>query len=211
MKDVNQKPFYKRWWFVLIVVLFIFAGIGGILDSAGVQTDKEKEIETTKMEEEKAKKEENERKKNRTTVEVIDEDYDKVDDVSLKDGLLTLETNPGTVWSENSLFHAVYDLFEVMHEAFEDNSIDEIEAEIQIMMVDSKGNESDESVITYVYTRDSFKELNYDKFSEMAFGQQWRILNEADGYFIHPGIYKNLKDKYTDNLSHDKSKVRSYE
>ena len=185
-------------------------------DDEAVEVDKKEEEEPKKekpKEEDKKKedKEKKEEKDDRTIDQKLQEDDDKVDEATLEDGLLTLKRDPGTVWSENSLFHSVYDLFESTNEAFKDDAVKEVDVIIETTMVDQKGNESKDPVIKYQYTKESFDELNYDNFTDMAFGQQWRILNEADGYFIHPGIYKELKEKYTDNLSHGKSKVRSYE
>jgi len=118
----------------------------------------------------------------------------------MDNGELILTYEPGMGWSENSLFYTVYDSFEVTNQAFKDDSVDSVLNLIQGVMVDQKGNEELKDMITYRYTRSDFEELNYSKFKEMAFGQQWRILNEAEGYFIHPGIRVNLKEKYTDNL-----------
>lgn len=125
--------------------------------------------------------------------------------------ILTLEREPGTLWDENSLFHTVYDLFEVIPTAFKDDSVNEVQVLIQTPMVDAKRNEAVETAIEYIYTKESFGELNYDKFAEMAYGQQWRILNESDMYIIHPGIYKNLKEKFTENLTNGMSKFPTIE
>ena len=182
--------------------LLFIVGVVSSSDSENKEEAKkdDKAIETSK--EEKPKKEDD----NRTTVERLQDD-DGVDKVSLNDGILTIEKQPGGLWDENSLFHSVYDLFEVMNDAFKDESIDEVEVKIQTKMTDAKGNESLDAVIEYLYTRESFEELNYDNFTNMAFSEQWRILNESDLYTIHPGIYKNLKDKYTDNLPNGAAKL----
>ncbi len=170
--------------------------------SADQKDDSSKKDKPTEKDESKKEK----KKDERNIAEKLQEDDDNVDEASIEDGVLTLKTEGKTTFSENTLFHSVYDLFEAMHEGFNDKDINKVEVALTTTMVDAKGNESDDDVITFEYSRESFEELNYDKFSEMAYGQQWRILNESDSYSIHPGIYKNLKDEYTNNLSHGMAK-----
>lgn len=212
----EKKSVYKKWWFWVLAVIIIGSWFVGNDDDEDVakESDKAEEVvteqeetEDEEQEESKVKDEKVEEESNddRTIVEIIEEDYD-IDKATIKEGLLTIEKDPGTIWDENSLFYTVYDLFEIMHEAFKDDSIDEVEAKVLTTMIDNKGNESVDAVIEYIYTRETFEELNYDNFSNMAYGEQWRILNESDLYMIHPGIYNNLKDKYKDNLIHGTSK-----
>src|SRR5699024_10982265 len=139
----------------------------------------------------KVREREGRRRKEKSSEEKIKK-YDVVEEAEMDNGELILTYEPGMGWSENSLFYTVYDSFEVTNQAFKDDSVDSVLNLIQGVMVDQKGNEELKDMITYRYTRSDFEELNYSKFKEMAFGQQWRILNEADGYFIHPGIRVNL-------------------
>src|SRR5690625_726286 len=162
------------------------------------KAEKEK-AEKEKSEKEKAEKEKT-KKENEKSIDEKIKKYDVVEEAEMDNGELILTYEPGMGWSENSLFYTVYDSFEVTNQAFKDDSVDSVLNLIQGVMVDQKGNEELKDMITYRYTRSDFEELNYSKFKEMAFGQQWRILNEAEGYFIHPGIRVNLKEKYTDNL-----------
>src|SRR5699024_322783 len=216
--EKEKKPFYKRWW-VIAIAAFLFIGfINGLMnpydeeehkaeaeqqeaEEKAEAEKKAKEEKEAKEKEEEEKKKEEERLKNRDTDEAIEEDKDDVVNAELSDGELTLTDEPGTMWSENSLFYVVYDAFEITHDAFEHDDVDSVVNIIKVEMTDQKGNEELKDVINYRYTRSDFEELNYENFKEMAFGQQWRILNEADGYFIHPGIRVNLKDEYTNNLN----------
>lgn len=223
-KQKSKKPVYKRWWFWLgAFILFGFI-VGQTsdneeqIDEAEVQEKqveqeeqkkKEKQEEKKKAEKEakekeeaeKKEKEEKDRKANRSTAEALQEDSDNVDEARMEDGKLTLKYNPGTVWSENSFMAVVYDMFEDAGTAFDDEEIDSVAVEIETTMTDEKGNESVDPVIKYNYSREAFEELNYENFTNMAYSEEWRILREADYYYIHPGIYKNLKDKYKDNLN----------
>src|SRR5699024_2233266 len=211
----EKKPFYKKWWVIAIAVFMVIGFINGNINKdereakrveaeqqeAKEKAEAEKKAEEEKKQAEEEKKKEEERLKNRDTDEAIEEDNDDVVKAELSDGELTLTYEPSTMWSENSLFHVVYDAFEITHDAFEHDDVDSVVNIIKVEMTDQKGNEELKDVINYRYTRSDFEELNYENFKEMAFGQQWRILNEADGYFIHPGIRVNLKDEYTNNLN----------
>lgn len=162
------------------------------------EEDKKKE-EKAKQEQEEAKKKTAEKKANRTTEEVLIEEG-IADEIDLYEGEITISHEPETQWSENSLMRVVYDMFDNLPIAFKDNEIDSVVNMIDVNMVDNKGNEGVKSVITYRYTREDYEALNYDNFKEMALGEEWRILNESDAYFINAGIRNKLKDKYTDNL-----------
>ncbi|GGN64595.1 hypothetical protein [Oceanobacillus indicireducens] len=224
-KQKSKKPVYKRWWFWLgAFILFGFI-VGQTSDNEEQpdqaeaqekqeeqenQKEQEKEEQKKVEEEEKEKKkeeekkkenEEKERKANRTTAEALEEDSKNVDEASMDGGKLTLKHNPGTVWNESSFMATVYDMFEDAKTAFDDEEIDSVAIEIETTMTDEKGNESVDPVIKYNYSREAFEELNYENFTNMAYAEEWRILREADYYYIHPGIYKNLKDKYKDNLN----------
>lgn len=129
--------------------------------------------------------------------DVIDAEFDSSSQFGNE---LTISYEPETLWSENSFFREVYKSFEDVKTAFGDKKVDAVTVLIYTEMTDTKGNSSDNAVFTYRYLRDGFEELNYDKFMELSMIEEWRILNESDAYFIHPGIYKNLKSKYTDNL-----------
>ena len=137
MSEKTKKPFYKKWWFILIAVLFIFAGIGGILDSAGVQTEKEKETIAKKEEKEKSKKEEEQRLANRTIAEVLEEDEKDVDKAKLEDGVLRIERDVTTFWDETSILKQdVLRMFEILPKAFEDENVDRVRVVLNTEMVD---------------------------------------------------------------------------
>lgn len=208
MEKKQKKPIYKRWWFILLVLLLVFAGIGGILDTAGVQTEREKEFEVKKEEKEKEKTIEEERKKNRTIDEVMMEDENGVDKAILEDGTLTLENDVTTFWDETSILKTdVLTMFELMPKVFEDDGVDRARIVLNVEITDNKGNSEIEPVIYFEYTREHFGELEYNNFLNMATSQTWRIFNESTSYEIHPGIYNNVKDDYKNNLNTGLSKI----
>lgn len=216
----SNKKWYQKWWVWLIIVLVVVA-IGQMDDEDEAATDEEEQelnetnnnddIENETDDETENKEDENNEDSHDQaepasteeplTLEQKLEENNSVDRVTFEDGTLTLETEATSLWSENSLLFTVYDLFEVTKEAFDDSSVDEVKVFISTKMVDEKGHESVDTVIEYHFTRESFEELNYDNFSNMAYGQPYRILNVSDYYSIHPGIYKNFKNEYKENLS----------
>lgn len=214
-KERVKKPFYKKWWFWAILVVVILGPIFSSMEEDEKEAKDEKEkvqqednketkndIKDTENEEDKSQDgEESEPKADLTIDKALVEDNDYISEAKLTDGKLTLIAEGKTTFSENTLFHSVYDLFEAMHDGFQDESVSEVYIELMTTMIDSKGNESIEPVIKYNYDREAFEELNYENFTNMAYSEEWRILREANYYYIHPGIYKNLKDKYKENLS----------
>ncbi len=212
---VNKKYAAKTKWIVAGVfsVWFIIMSIVSQpteeekAEEAAKQEQFEKEKEQKKANEKAAsekkkeeEKKEKERKANRSIDEIIEEDSNHVDEAMLEEGELTLRFEPGTLWDENSLMRVAHDMFQEVKKAFDDDTVDSVLVMIETTMTDEKGNESLDPVITYRYTRHDFEELNYDNFLKMSVAEEWRVLNEADSYYIHPGIRKNLKDKYLQNL-----------
>lgn len=175
-------------------------------DSKDKKENNDKNENNTEENKEKDDKEKKEKKKTkdkkpkRTTAEAIQEDSNNVDKATFEDGEMTLQFEPGTLWDENSFMGVVHDMFKDVKVAFDDQEVKSVLVMIDTVMIDEKGNEEVKPVVTYRYTREGFEELNYDNFIDMALIEEWRILNEADSYFIHPGIRKNLKDKYIQNL-----------
>lgn len=215
----NKKPFYKRWWFILIAVVFIMGAIGNIFESDEKKQEREQEKiaaeqenekkEKEKEEKKKKEKEEKERKANRTIDEKLQEGNKDVDKASLEDGILVLEKEVTTFWDETSILKQdVLTMFELFPEAFEDESVNSVNVVLLTEMVDEKGNGEIETIIEFEYSKDTFDELNYEKFLYMATSETWRILNESDAYWIHPGIYKNVKDEYRNNLKHSMTKIK---
>lgn len=182
-------------------------------DKTENQDDKESNKEKKKeKEEEQDKKPKKEKKKKENKVDIakkIQDDSLHVDKATLKDGVLTLEKEPSSSWSENTLVkNNVYSLFESVNDGFKDKDVNKVEVKVHAVMIDEKGNEKEEPVIEYEYDRDTFEELNYDNFIKLAVSESWRILNESDEYLVHPGIYKDVKQDYKQNLKHNGMKIR---
>lgn len=162
---------------------------------------KQKAAEEKKIVEEKAIKKEKAKKKLPIDKKIVKEN-DHVDEAAIDDkGILTLSYNATAAWSENSIVTTyTYWMFEAMNEGFKDPSVNEVEASIKTTVTDNKGNSSIKEVASFLYARDTFEELNYEGFLNLASGQEWRIYNESDVYQLYPVIFNNIKDDYRNNL-----------
>lgn len=206
MSEKEKKPFYKKWWFILIVAVFIIGGIGSALsdDDDEVKEDEETEDVAAEQDEDEEGAEVSD---DRTIDEVLSDEND-VDRTSFESGTLRLERDVTSFWDETSILKQdVLRMFELLPKAFEDDEVERVRVVLNTEMVDQKGNAEMESVIYYEYTREHFEELDYDNFLWMATSETWRILNESTSYEIHPGIYKNVKDDYKNNLRYGLSKI----
>src|SRR5690625_248975 len=209
-KKQDKQPVYKKWWFWVLAIIIVGSWIvNGNNDSAKNNEDEAKEtVAEQENDKEKAKKEEEERLANRTIDEILEEDENDVDKAELEDGVLRLERDVTTFWDETSILKQdVLRMFELLPKAFEDDEVERVRVVLNTEMVDQKGNAEMESVIYYEYSREHFEELDYDNFLWMATSETWRILNESTSYEIHPGIYKNVKDDYKNNLRYGLSKI----
>src|SRR5699024_5356811 len=162
-----------------------------------------KEKEKKKKEKEEAKeKKKKEKKDNRPVEEAVVEDFGDVTDADLVDGELTIDFEPGTMWNEDSMIKKAANYLEVVKAVFDfDDDIDSTLIQMNVEMVDEKGNEDMRSVINYRYPREDFNELNYDKFTTLALGEPYRVLQQAESYYIHPGIFTELSDEYKHELT----------
>ena len=194
--EKEKKPVHKRWWFWVIGIVIIISWFTNSTDNKG---DTEQEVSSEQKEEQVEDIEVTEEKEE--PEEQTEESNNRFEYTELYEGEQTIEINPGTVWSENSFFNVVYDsLDEIKRTLDENEEVNSVLVMINTELIDNKGNEEERAVITFRYSRETFNELNYENFKKISLGEEWRILNESDGYFIHQAIRSKLKSKYTDNL-----------
>lgn len=193
---------------------FILILIGGsILPPIEEQAEDPKEIKEESSDNEKKvneeKSEAKEIEKHLSIDKKLIKNNNHVDEATIDDkGFLTISYKATAAWSENSIVTTyTYWMFEALNEGFKDPSVNEVEASIKTKVTDNKGNSSVKEVASFLYTRETFEELNYDGFLYLASGQEWRIYNEADVYFIYPVIYNNIKEDFKKNLVSGTSKV----
>lgn len=202
-----KKPFYKRAWFWIIILVIAVFAVNQDEEpveetaSANVEEANQNEKNEQKAEEEKTDKPE-ESKKEETVVDKIKKSSN-ADNVTLENGVLTIEDEVTTFWNETSILkNNVYNMFSEFDKGFADESVNKINVVLSTVMIDQKGNESLDEIIKFEYSREDFEELNFKNFLNMASSQTWRILNESNSYWIHPGIFKNVDDEYKQNLTY---------
>ncbi|WP_339184148.1 hypothetical protein [Oceanobacillus sp. FSL W7-1293] len=124
------------------------------------------------------------------------------------EGILTILLDASSSFSPKSVASTyVYWSFEAINKSFQSDEVSEVSIVIQAPLIDNQGNEEVNEVITYAYTRNDFNDLDYDNFLRLASGQEWRILNEAYAYFVHPAVFNEVDFDYQNNLSNRNSKV----
>ncbi len=203
-----------------LILLVILSGCVTYKDGEPVKDEAyEKRQEEKALKEEKEKSEENinteakseqDIKASRPIDEFIKEENDNVTDADLYDeGMLIVKLDADGSFSENTLVkNQAFDILNIMKDAFSNDEVQTVDTVVRVTMTDNKGNESLSDAVNIVYTRESFEELNYDNFVDLARAEEWRIYNESDEYLIHPGIYNALKDRFKDNLIYGGSKYQ---
>src|SRR5699024_10284317 len=121
-------------------------------DGKKEKSNKEKSNKEKQKNDKKEKKEEKPKKEKKNIADKIQEDSLHVDKATLKDGVLTLEKEPSSSWSENTLVkNNVYSLFESVNDGFKDKDVNKVKVKVHALMIDEKGNEKEEPVIEYEY------------------------------------------------------------
>lgn len=111
MSEKTKKPFYKKWWFILIAVVFVMGGIGSIFESDEKKQEREEErIAAEKEREEKSKAKEKEKEKKKERKKQKEEEFEqavkdweesvkeKTLDYYREYGIVNIEENPGSDW-----------------------------------------------------------------------------------------------------------------
>ena len=102
MSDVKKKPFYKKWWFIGIVVIVLIGAIANMGDdgvpASNEQTNDAEQAELEKAEKEKAEKEKAEQEAAKLLTPEIEQ---QIKDIAKSDEwkIHTLEEDDGiTLW-----------------------------------------------------------------------------------------------------------------
>lgn len=198
--------------FIVAGVCFLLFIVGVVSSSESDKADSKADddkVEVTAADNKDEEKRDNKKDDNRNIAEKLEDDDRNVDKATLDDDTLNIESEVTSMWDETSILKTnVYNMFESLDTGFKDKDVNKVEVTLTTEMIDEKGNGEVKPVVEYEYSRESFEELNYDKFLEMSVSQTWRILNESDAYLIHPGIYKNVKDDFKKELKHNGMKIK---
>lgn len=220
------KPFYKRWWFIVIAALFVIGLIGGILESDESKQERATEEQAAsqkRIDDREAKKEAREKEAEKAMKEV-EEAEKAIEQLPIDERLIKKDnyvdraefTEPGFL----EVFHItqtslkdviareeVYELFKDFKEAFSDPEVTGVKATILNEGKNAEGENVSETMIIVVYYKETFDDLDFDSFIKSAKDKEWLIYNASDEYYLYPSIFRNVDEDFMDKLTSGVSKV----
>ncbi|MDH6674251.1 hypothetical protein M2277_004943 [Paenibacillus sp. LBL] len=206
---MKKKPFYTRWWFIFIVVLFII----GVLsdpdkdkaepkakdvvasektDTADKKAEDKKEADPKKEEpkkEEPKKEVVKEKPKTPKTVasELAADKFEKVVSVNYnsENGRVYIKALGKDNFTTNMILDGMrMDMISILKELKTFKEVSNVEFNILMPLVDAYGNESDDTVVSVEVSRETLDKINFDNFRldslEMV----------ADHWWVHPAMTK---------------------
>lgn len=158
------------------------------------ETPKEKEVEAQKV--------------TISNVDLASGDFKKLVKKKFKDVKEVVQTDGSVVvtfkddityWDENDFVKRSANTgVALMEYIFKNPDVKSVNIVTPTTMTDSKGNESLDNVIKVTWDRELSDSVNYKNFKDMVLVEYPRYYNEAVTYYIHPGIYKNIKSDMKD-------------
>lgn len=106
---------------------------------------------------------------------------------------LTIIHKPSSEWSDTSLAKSfarqgAYDLDKIHKNPY----IDKVLIIRQVEMIDKKGNQSVENALAAEFSKNNYKDINFDNWIDQIIANAGVFYNVADGYVIAPGIYAKI-------------------
>lgn len=165
------------------------------------------EKKDTKEEKKEPKKEKKKKitfenaKDSKSLTDLLIEVNDLVEKVELEDNIAIITYSEYTTWSETSAYKDfAKDSSYIMNKLQDNDNIDGIGFVQMMEMMDEKGNESvKETIVTY-YEKDNYDEINFGNFTGNLYLDASNFYKISDGYWIHPGIFMNVKDDALNGL-----------
>lgn len=192
-QDKPKKPFYKKWWFWVLVFLFfvVMANANTSKKAPATQSDPEpKEVQETKAPE--------------TTEEKI---TTLIDELNLKYSDLEVSSSSGkvvislhyddTVWDETDFCRScVSDYINLCQKAYELDGVEKVDYSAYVDLMDAKGNEAPEKGFQMCMAKSSFKSYTW-KNLEYVPGTFDQIESDCEILFVYPGIKNKVNfDKF---------------
>ena len=183
----QKKPFYKKWWFGVLVFFFFVA-------CANMNTQKTKTTETAPVAEattqEEPQETPQEEEKDPITA-IIDEQgftYSDLDVVQTDSGLVKISLHyDDTSWDETDFCReCMSDYINICSKIYQIDGIEKVEYSVFVDLMDAKGNESSAKGFSMGMFKSTFNTYNWEniKYNPSSYKQ---IESDADIY-IHPGI-----------------------
>lgn len=203
----NRKPSGmggKGTLFAIFGVLIV--GMFGSIYSA--QNDKptevKKEVKAEDMKEKK--KPEVTADLEHATPETISSELKKYSEVitgaRVKGKTLIVQYKDSAFWSDNTMVESyALDSIRLIEDLYKNKNFDLFAFERSTVMTDDNGNEELEPVLKSYYTRKTLDQMNLDNFSDMVLVDRERYFQKADGYWIHLGIFRSLKESLSGKIN----------
>ncbi|MFP7279369.1 hypothetical protein SFC11_08390 [Exiguobacterium indicum] len=203
----NRKPSGmggKGTLFAIFGVLIV--GMFGSIYSA--QNDKptevKKEVKAEDMKEKK--KPEVTADLEHATPETISSELKKYSEVitgaKVKGKTLIVQYKDSAFWSDNTMVESyALDSIRLIEDLYKNKNFDLFAFERSTVMTDDNGNEELEPVLKSYYTRKTLDQMNLDNFSDMVLVDRERYFQKADGYWIHLGIFRSLKESLSGKIN----------
>lgn len=186
----TKKPFYKKWWFWILVFLF-FAVM------ANLNTKKETEI-VSDPEPEEVQEEIAELPK--TTEQELEAIVDSV--IKKKSAIHIVEREPGryninmhydeSSWDETYFVSAAFTAYiKICDQAYQLDNVDVIELYLIIPMLDAKGNETDDVGFTMIMPKETFETYTWSNLAYVE-GIFDNVADDCEQLTVHNAIVNKV-------------------
>lgn len=188
--EKQKKPIYKKWWFWVLIVLFIpILNPNKKQSSPDVTPAPEASVEATTEDIQEPQTTEDK------ITAIIDSLNFKYSDLKIYDNGSKIKISlhyDDTSWNETRLCCAcLSDYINLCKQAYEIDGIDKIEYYVFIDFIDSRGNEISEKGFAICMTKDNFNKYNWDNMKCIT-GTYPQIESDCEFLDIHAGLKKNV-------------------
>lgn len=191
-KEKKQKPFYKRWWFIVIAVFIVLGAIGSLFeDEETASMDKVETVAPIKE-----TKEEKPKVKKAKTPDVIAADFIKkkfginkeekkkaVVSTSFENGILKAVALKESSWSAKSAKESfLFNASEFMETMKSLPEVQQATLIVQVPLTDQYGNTENDDAFRVTLSRETLEKINFEGFNVDNFPMI------ADDYWEHPAL-----------------------
>lgn len=189
--EKTKKPFYKKWWFWVLVAVF-FLAMGNAKPSQN-KVPKEEKVEQV-VEEVSSEPESAELTTKDQLAAIVEDLGIKHEDLKIVQGTPDSDrfnisyTYTATVWDETDLVSScMTDYINICSKAYQIKDVNSIQLFVFLGMTDAKGNEVTEKGFDMCMPKETFNTFNWDRLQYQQ-GKYTVIESESDFLDIHPGI-----------------------